>query len=151
MGSTGIIRCVDAKTGKLLWTIDCVKEYDALIPIWGMSCSPLVDGDRVIFVTGGKDGGQVKAFSKTTGKELWRALPTAYEMGYSPPVIYEAGGKRQLIVWDPRGVHSLDPETGKVYWTQEFRVKGNMAIGMPVKSGSRLLVSSFYSGSMLLV
>lgn len=150
MGSNGIIQCVNAETGEPIWSIHSVKEFNANIPIWGMSCSPLVDGEKIIFVTGGQDGGQVKAFDKMTGKEIWRALPTAYEMGYSPPVIYEMGGKRQLIVWDPKALHSLDPETGKVYWSEPFSVKGNMTIGMPVKSGSKLLVSCFYSGSMLM-
>lgn len=37
-------------------------------------------------------------------------------MGYCPPVIFEAGGVRRLIVWVPQGVISLDPASGKVYW-----------------------------------
>ena len=32
-------------------------------------------------------------------------------------MIYEIGGKRQLILWHPQAVNSLDPETGKVYWS----------------------------------
>ena len=53
---------------------------------------------------------------KQTGRELWRAL-TARELGYCPPVIFEAGGRRQLIVWHPESLNSLDPETGKVVWS----------------------------------
>ena len=45
------------------------------------------------------------------------------EPGYSPPVIYEAGGKRQLIVWHPAALVSLDPENGKQYWTEKRESK----------------------------
>ena len=58
--------------------------------------------------------------SKMTGKEIWRALPTDSEQGYSQPVIVEAGGIRQLIIWHPTAVASLDPATGKVYWSVPF-------------------------------
>ena len=43
------------------------------------------------------------------------SAPVLSEMGYGQPVIYEAGGVRQLIIWHPRALNSLDPETGQVY------------------------------------
>ena len=43
------------------------------------------------------------------------SAPVLSEMGYGQPVIYEAGGVRQLIIWHPRALNSLDPETGRVY------------------------------------
>ena len=54
-----------------------------------------------------------------SGNERWRAL-SATEPGYAPPVIYTVGGTRQLIIWHPEAINSLDPETGKVYWTQHY-------------------------------
>ncbi|MGH9626939.1 MAG: PQQ-binding-like beta-propeller repeat protein, partial [Bryobacteraceae bacterium] len=45
---------------------------------------------------------------------------------------------------------SLDPATGKVNWQQPFKVQMGVALATPVVSGGRLLVSSFYNGSMLL-
>lgn len=150
MGAAGNIRCLDMKTGKLIWSKDCRAEYKTTVPIFGMSSSALVDGNKVIFITGGDHGSnaQLKAFDKMTGKEIWHALPANYELGYSQPMILEAGGKRQLIIWDPKALHSLNPETGEVYWSEPMAVAGAMAIATPVKSGNKLLVSSFYSGSM---
>ena len=49
---------------------------------------------------------------KTSGKELWRSLD-AEDPGYSSPILVEAGGRRQLIVWNSIGVYSLDPVTGR--------------------------------------
>ena len=51
----------------------------------------------------------VMAFDKHTGEEIWRAIDVTSEMGYGQPVIFEAGGARQLIVWHPTALTSLDP------------------------------------------
>ncbi len=150
VGGSGKLLCLNARTGSVIWQKDYVKDYGMQMPIWGISSAPLVDGDRLIAIVGGQPDAKVMAFDKTTGKELWRALPSDSEQGYSQPVIVEAGGIRQLIVWHPTAVASLDPATGKVNWQQPFRINLNVTLATPVWSGSRLLVSSFYNGSMLL-
>jgi outer membrane protein assembly factor BamB len=150
IGAAGHIRCLDINTGKLIWSKDCRQEYELLLPVWGISTAPIVDGDLVIFATGGKEGEQqLRAYDKRTGQEIWKAVPADYELGYSQFVIYEHAGVRQLIYWDPQYLRSLDPQTGKVYWEIPMQVRASMSIATPVKSGSKLLVSSFYSGSML--
>src|SRR5262245_36599469 len=120
------------------------------MPTWGITSAPLVDGERLVAIVGGQPDAKVMAFDKLTGKEIWRALPSDSEQGYCQPVIIEAGGIRQLIVWHPTAVASLDPVTGKVHWQQPFRINMGMTLATPVLSESRLLVSSFYNGSMLL-
>src|SRR5205085_2419491 len=70
--------------------------------------------------------------------------------GYAPPMIYEVGGKRQLIIWLPDGVNSLDPETGKRYWSQRFFARFNLTAPTPRLAGDLLFVSAFYNGSLML-
>src|SRR5262249_14284239 len=89
------------------------------------------------------------AFHKDTGKELWRAL-SAREPGYCPPMIYEAAGKRQLIVWHPEAVNGLDPETGAVYWSVPFAVRQGISIATPRLLDDLLFVSCFYDGALML-
>ena len=90
------------------------------------------------------------AFDKHTGDEVWRSLESRTEMGYNQPLIIEAGGARQLIVWHPRGLSSLDPETGEIYWDEPFEGRANMTVADAVQSGSYLFISGFYSGSMMM-
>ncbi len=149
-GATGRIICLDTETGAVIWDKDTVVEYDTHIPVWGTSSAPLVDGDRVIFLIGGEPDALVMAFDKHTGDEVWRALESRTEMGYTQPLIIEAGGARQLIVWHPRGLSSLNPETGDLYWEEEFAGRANMTVADAVKSGSYLFVSGFYSGSLMM-
>ena len=74
----------------------------------------------------------------------------SFTTGYAAPVIYEAGGVRQLIIWHPLAVSSLDPETGEVYWEQPFEVGYDMTVTTPVRRGSDLFVTTFYDGPMML-
>jgi outer membrane protein assembly factor BamB len=148
LGTMGDLLCLDAATGKVLWSKNLSKDYGAPVQMWGFAASPLLDGDRLICLVGGEKSLAV-AFHKDTGQELWRGLSGA-EAGYCPPMIYEAGGKRQLIIWHPAAVSSLDPENGKRYWSQPFRVRSGIAIATPRLAGDLLFVSCFYNGSMML-
>jgi outer membrane protein assembly factor BamB len=156
LGGMGDLVCVDIKTGAKIWQHNFVKEYEMDPPRWGFAGHPLVDGNRVICLVGGKDSVAV-AFDKDTGKEIWRAL-SANEPGYAPPMIYEIGGKRQLILWHPQAVNSLDPETGKVYWSVPYGgntnkvsgIKAGMTIPTPRQYGDRLFFTNFYDGALML-
>lgn len=149
LGAMGDLFCLEAATGKVVWSQHFTKPpYNLQAPLWGWSAHPLLDGDKLICVVGG-DGSTAVAFHKDTGKELWRAL-SANEPGYCPPMIYEFGGKRQLIIWHPEAVNGLDPETGKVYWSQPFALRSGLSIPTPRKSGNDLFVTAFYNGPMML-
>ena len=149
-GGAGMLLCLRADTGEVVWQHDTVAEYDTTVPVWGTSSSPLVDGDRVIALIGGEPDALIAAFDATTGEEVWRAIDVVSEMGYAQPIILEAGGARQLIVWHPVGVSSLDPETGEVYWEQEWDAPSAITVATPVRSDNYLFFSQFYGGSLML-
>lgn len=154
LGAMGDLLCLAAESGNLLWAHNFPRDYNlSKPPVWGWAAHPLLDGDQLICLVGGSNSAVV-AFHKETGKELWRAL-TAEEIGYAPPVIYNIHGQRQLIIWHPDAVAGLDPETGKVLWSQRYPVGGEpkrpeVTIAMPRLEDDRLFLTCFYQGSMLL-
>jgi outer membrane protein assembly factor BamB len=143
LGAEGNLFCLDAYKGEVIWSKEFTKDYKAKTPIWGFCGHPLVDGKKLICLVGG-EGATVVAFDKDTGKELWKAL-SAREPGYGAPVIIEAGGTRQLLVWDSEAVSSLNPETGKLNWAVAMPPLFGMSIPMPRKSGE-LLYAGGYGG-----
>ena len=150
LGAMGDLYCLDAEKGTVLWSKNFRKDYKAPTPGWGFAAHPLLDGDKLICLVGG-EGSVVVAFDKNTGKELWKALKMKNaEIGYCPPMIFQVGKTRQLIIWHPEAVVSLNPETGEVYWTEKFTSKANLSIPTPRLDGDKLLITSFYNGSMLL-
>jgi outer membrane protein assembly factor BamB len=150
LGAMGALLGLDAETGRLLWKRDFVEDYGTTVPGWGIVGAPIVEGPLLISLVGGEPDAKVVAFDKQTGEEVWRALSSASEPGYNPPIVIDSGGVRQLIVWHPGAVTSLNPLTGKVYWEQPFDVQMGLTVATPVVDRGRLLVSSFFNGSMLL-
>ncbi len=148
LGTMGDLTCLGASDGRVVWQRDFKKDYGLKIPVWGVSANPLLDGQKLICVVGG-EGTVAVAFDKDTGKELWRAL-SAKEPGYCPPTILELGGRRQLIIWHAEAVNGLDPETGRVLWTEPWKLNYGMAIATPRKVGDSLYLSCFYNGSLML-
>ncbi len=148
LGAEGNLLCLDAEKGNVLWSKELKKEYKTETPHWGFSCNPLVDGQKLFCLVGG-EGSVVVTFDKDTGKELWRSLSDK-QPGYGTPALIEAGGKRQLIVWDPKKVHSLDPETGKPYWSFELVSNQGMSIMTPRKLGNYLFVGGMTTQALLL-
>jgi outer membrane protein assembly factor BamB len=150
-GAKGALFCLSVKNGEVIWQKDYVKDYGTQVPTWGMTGAPLVDGNRLICLVGGAPDAKVMAFDKLTGKEIWRALSSEdSEPGYCSPVLIDSGGLRQLIIWHPKAVSSLNPETGKINWEESFRVQMGLTVATPVLSGTRLLVSSFYNGALMM-
>jgi hypothetical protein len=41
------ISCFDARTGKAIWSVDLIKEYNGIIGDFGYSESPVVDDEKV--------------------------------------------------------------------------------------------------------
>ncbi|MHB8898028.1 MAG: PQQ-binding-like beta-propeller repeat protein [Thermoguttaceae bacterium] len=151
VGAMGDMLCLEAASGKVLWSKNYVRDFGTTINPWGMASAPLVDGPRVILLAGGANGACVVALDRLTGKEMWRALD-AVDPGYSSPIVIEAGGSRQLIVWNSLGIHSLDPETGKVFWSHAYETKMAHSVASPVYDPERrlLFVSSFFQGPRML-
>ncbi len=154
LGAMGDLRCLEADTSKPVWTKNLLKDYGLTAgPVWGYAAHPLLEGDLLYCLVGGK-GSAVVAFHKDTGKEAWRALTTK-EICYSPPTLITAGGKRQLVVWLSESINGLDPDTGAVYWTQAYPVgrepqRPAVTIATVRHDGDLLFLSSFYHGPMML-
>ena len=86
----GALVCLNAATGAVLWRKDYKSEFGLKIPVWGMTSPALVDGPRVVAVTGGKEG-SLMAFDKRNGKLLWKAVPVSEGgPGYSAPYLVES-------------------------------------------------------------
>ena len=154
LGRDGVLSAFKTDSGELLWRKSFSEDYGVDRMRWGFdwgfASAPLVDDERLICFVGGPPDARVVALDKMTGEEIWRSLPAEADLGVAQPIIIEAGGARQLIVWDPEEVASLDPVTGDVYWRQPYVVGGAMTVAVPVQVGSQLFFSTFYDGPMML-
>ncbi|MEM7392404.1 MAG: PQQ-binding-like beta-propeller repeat protein [Verrucomicrobiota bacterium] len=148
LGSTGYACCMDADTGEVLWEKDFDEIYGIELPIWGISASPLIEGDLVIYQIGGKDGACLVALDKVTGEETWKALDDP--ASYSSPIVIDQAGERVLVCWTGTRVVGLDPKTGEAFYNFEIGFsRWVIAIATPVIDGDRLFVSAVDKGSAM--
>jgi outer membrane protein assembly factor BamB len=141
LGAEGHLWCLNATSGKVVWSRALKSDYKVETPLWGFCGHPLVDDKRLICLVGG-EGSIAVAFDKDTGKELWRSLK-AREPGYCAPTLIETGGTRQLLIWHAESINSLDPQSGKVHWSVPLAPSFGMAIAVP-----RLLNNVLFAGGI---
>ena len=150
VGRMGDLLALNVADGSVLWQRNYEKDFGTIIPLYGATSAPIVDGDRLIALVGGTGHSNFIAFGKRTGEVIWRARSSDPEPGYAQPVIVVAAGVRQLIAWDPNGISGLDPATGKAYWDIPFTVQLALTIATPQRSGPYLFVATHYSGARML-
>jgi outer membrane protein assembly factor BamB len=146
-GALAHLHCLDAVTGKVLWQVDGVADLKARIPTWGHSCSPLIDGERLLVQMGAPDG-CLMAFEYKSGKEVWRGLGDP--PGYASPTILRTDTFRRLVYWTPDNIVGLDPEDGKVCWKVPFPITYGVSISDIVWDGRTILASNYWTGSKAL-
>ncbi len=142
-GATGGLRCVDAKSGDVVWKQDTHETLSAPEGFFGAGSTPIIEGDRIIVNVGGRNGASVVAFALKDGAEIWRSVEDT--ASYSSPVATTVNGTRHLIVVSRMQTSSLDPTTGKVRWSFPFGKRGPTVNGSsPVVLGDKLLLTSSY-------
>ena len=147
LGAEGHLACLEFATGKVVWKKELRKQYDLETPIWGFASHPLIDGNMLYSMVGGK-GSTVVAMDKITGKEKWRSL-SADNTGYAPPMIGQFGNQRQLVAWSGNDVAGLDLKSGEVPWTIPAPSTYAMSIGMPTPKNGFIWLMSFSRKSWL--
>ena len=148
LGAVGDLYCFDAATGNVLWRHDLKSEHEIAMPIWGIAASPIIEGDLLIVMAGGKDATLI-AFDRTTGEERWRALSDG--ANYSAPIVIEQAGRRVLIAWTAQRIVALDPRNGELVWEHPYPpAKMPLGAPSPVYHNGYLYFTGFYDGSLML-
>jgi outer membrane protein assembly factor BamB len=147
-GITGFLTCFEADTGKPVWQVDAVKKLKASLPQFGVCCSPLVVGDKVIVAVGGK-GSSVVAFDAETGEVAWQALDEP--AGTSSPVLVAAGGKPgrlpEVAFMTTLRVVGLNPLDGAVNWEYALPFQPGGTAPTPLALGDRVVTSTMTNGT----
>jgi outer membrane protein assembly factor BamB len=147
LGAKGRFNCLDAATGKLLWTRDIVadsgrnvgtdpdtkKKIDP-VPIWGYSSSPLVVKGLVTVFAGGPKDKSVLAYKVDTGEPAWAAGEGS--VSYSSTQLSKVNGVDTLLITTDKGVSALKPETGEVAWKYDWEKEGMPRCTQPQLVGS---------------
>ncbi len=142
----GVVSCVDAASGKLLWRN---SEYKG-VPRFYTSASPIIVDGMAVIPLGGGGSGAVVAFDLTTGKEKWKC--SGEGAAYASPVLVTADGAKLIVTMLERSVVGISLADGKLLWQIPAQPSGmgfyNAAT--PVVDGATVYITGTGSGTKAL-
>lgn len=161
----GILSCVRAADGTLLWRKDTSKDFGVVPNFFGVGSTPFVEGELLIVMVGGSppgspdigsgetkgNGSGLVAFDKRSGDVKWKLSDEL--ASYSSPVVATVNGRRRGFAYTRDGLLAFDPVAGKVEFQHPWRARSITTVNIcnPVVVGDLVLVSEAYSvGSVLL-
>ncbi|MEX1229085.1 MAG: PQQ-binding-like beta-propeller repeat protein [Planctomycetaceae bacterium] len=150
LGATGLLNCLDLRTGEKIWQTNILTDAEAENIMWGMSASPLIVDDMVIVNPGGKAGKSVAAYDRITGAIIW--AQGDHPASYSSPILATIAGVRQILLHDGHGATGINPEDGRELWRFPWTTQPKVNVAMPtLVPKDRVLIGSGYGvGSALL-
>lgn len=138
-GQRGELIALKAATGDVIWSKNLAKELGFKISTWGITGSPLVYGDLLILNAGTHGTG----IDKKTGAVKWKS--GGGSNGYATPIPFEVGGQKLVAIFSAKGLHAVDPASGKLAWTHPWETKYEVNAADPVLlGGDRMFISSGY-------
>ncbi len=165
LGADGLLHCVRAEDGKLVWKVDTKADFGVVPNFFGVGAAPLVEGDLLLMQVGGSPPGSgrfpsedqkgngtgVVAFDKRTGKVRYKI--TDELASYASASTATINGRRWGFVLARGGLIGFEPATGKVDFHYPWRARELESVNAanPVVVGDRVFISETYGpGSSLL-
>jgi outer membrane protein assembly factor BamB len=139
---TGTLACVEIADGKLVWSVDVVKQLGGKIPKWGYSESPLVEGSTV-YVTPGESN-FIVGFDMTTGKQTWGSQGANHPAQYVSMMKHQVQGVPMLVTATTTGLLGFHATSGKLLWSNPSTGNPTAVIPTPIISEGHVYHTSDY-------
>ena len=158
-GAQGRLHCLKLETGALYWKRNLPAEFKVPQDFFGISSTPLIEGDLLIVTIGAPGGPTVAGFDKLTGRMVWGA-GSEWGPSYASPVPATVHGKRRVFVFaggesrpPSGGLLSIDPASGKIDFSFPWRSRSYESVNAstPLIVDNGVFISASYrTGSALL-
>lgn len=150
LGYAGILSCLDADSGKMIWRKEFSKEFPKTEPVFWTASSPIVADGMGIAHVGGQGKGAVVAFELGNGDAKWQT-PTEGP-SYSSPVLLSAGGVKQIVDESEKAILGVSLVDGKILWRVPFegRGMGGYNVATPIVEGDTVICTGSGRGARAL-
>lgn len=141
MSADGTLTALHKADGKKQWEKNVVDAFGGHVIHWGMSDSPLIDGNKVIVQAGGR-GASVVALDKTNGNVIWKS--GSDPAGYSSCIAFDFGGMRNIVAFTGAAAVGINAANGAEQWRYEKVANRTANIATPLYHDGHVFLSSDY-------
>jgi len=135
--------CMNTADGKIVWSIDFMKDHGARNITWGITENLLADGN-VLYCTPGGPGTNVAAVDRNTGKIIWTSRGSGDRSAYCSPVIVNLPKRKVLVTMMEKSIQGFDAGTGTLLWTYGYINQYSVHPNSPKYIGGLLYSTSGY-------
>ena len=115
----GDIACIDAISGKVIWSLDAAKKYGAKLNAWGVAESLIIKDDMVFFSPMGGETTTI-ALNKNTGELIWKSKSIGDSLAYVSPILVNYNNIDMLINVGASRVFGVNVSNGKILWEHNY-------------------------------
>ena len=141
LAADGTLVCLEAATGKVIWSQNVVQKYGGSVILYGISESPLIEGDRLIVMPGGPDAAIV-SLNKFTGALQWKTGSEG--AGYASVIVAEIGGVRQALALTGDALLSVKIDNGELLWRYTKVLTRSIGMATPIFHDGHVFVSTAF-------
>jgi outer membrane protein assembly factor BamB len=135
--------CVNADTGDIIWSVDLVEKFGAVLPDLGMCESALIDGDRIICTVGGPNTIMV-ALNRNNGSTVWVCEGNGEKSSYCSPILINRGNTRLIVTMVQKSIIGIDADAGKFLWSHKQDTKYDVNANSPIHEDGYIYCSTGY-------
>jgi outer membrane protein assembly factor BamB len=119
LGVGGVLSCVGAAQGKLLWRKD---DFSGAWPKFYTASSPIITDGLCIAQLGSESNGGIVAYDLATGDQKWKW--TGDGTAYASPVLLTVGGTKMVVTLTSKKIVAIDLKDGMALWDTPFPAQG---------------------------
>lgn len=114
----GDIFCVDSENGEIIWSKKFIDDADGIPIMHGFSEAPVIDGDMVFWVPGGRKV-NAAALDRFTGEYIWISDGVGERSGYNQGNLIRLADRNIFVTFSAYHLMGFDTKTGELLWTHE--------------------------------
>ena len=144
MGELARIALAD---GSVKWQRNILEDFDQRNISWGISESPLIEGEWVVVMPGGDDGA-VAALDRETGETVWTSGELTDRTGYSSLIAVDLGSGddsvRAILGFTARAGVGVRASDGELLWRYRAPANRTANVATPIYSDGFVFYTSAY-------
>jgi len=119
LGVAGVLSCLDAASGKLIWRKD---PFPKVTPKFFAATSPIIVDGMAIAHLGGPGNGAIVAFDLAGGNQKWQWAAEGPD--YGSPALMTVDGTKVLVTLSEKSFVGIGVADGKLLWQLPFAPQG---------------------------